>query len=387
MTGPVNANQPPMPVSHALAAVAAVSGPVIPGNLPAAPPRMSTDGIQAPAARTGQTPASAVNLTAPQPEAAAPELFVNDNNQIVTADGQPYLNVEMFLGPNDQIVDAQGKAIDLGALEAQAGVSNPQPAQPLSEADQKVMRRVKMATAGASGAMGVGMDYLWYRSTLGGMQRRVTSMQAASKAFKAGTSLQGKLKDTPVVGSVVTKLQSRRTEKVGTLQRSIKIANMTPVQEGRFIAQERLKALKLESKAFRTGQSRLGRMKETPVVGSIAKGVESRRQATIKRLQAEIKTPASQAGTWTKVKNATRGRIFPAIMLASDGYSIYQGVKQLNAAGNTRKWDDALRIGGNAVSAGGDIMAFKRGNIGGAVATHAVGMVIGTVGSMFDDQN
>jgi hypothetical protein len=250
----------------------------------------------------------------------------------------------------------------------------------------KVMKRVKVATAGASGALGVGMDYLWYRSTLGGMQRRVTGMQAASKAFQSGTSLQGKLKNTPVLGSMVNRLETRRTGKVQTLQRSIKIANMTSAQEGRFITTERLKQLKLESKAFAKGQTMAGRLKDTPVVGGVVRGLETRRQATIKKLQTELKTPATQAGTWTKVKNTTRGRIFPAIMLASDGYSIYQGVKQLSAPGNTRKWDDALRIGGNAVSAAGDVMAFRRGNVGGAIATHATGMVISTIGSMLDDQ-
>jgi hypothetical protein len=380
MTGPVTTSVPTQRASYALAAVTAQQNPV---SAPATATGMGRDAVQT-AAPSGQAPASAIDLTSPQPQAAPAELFVNENNQIVTGDGQPYLGVPMFLGPNDQIVDAQGKPADIAALQAQAGAGQP---QATSAADQKMVRRVKMATASASGALGVGMDYLWYRSTLGGMERRLTGMQQASKAFKAGTSLQGRLKDTAVAGRVVNHLQTRRTEKLGQLQRSIKVAKMGPAQEGRFITQERLKSLRADSKAFQRGEGMMGRLKDAPVVGGIARGVESRRQNTMRRLQAEIKTPAAQAGTWTKVKNATRGRVFPAIMLASDGYSIYQGVKQLNAAGNTRKWDDALRIGGNTVSAVGDVMAFKRGHIGTAVATHAAGMVIGTVGSMFDDQD
>ncbi|MBC7544439.1 MAG: hypothetical protein H7338_17090 [Candidatus Sericytochromatia bacterium] len=395
MSGPIT---PPQPVSYSQAVIAALNAQdaqSTPAAAPAQQPAMARDGVRTSAA-AGRMSAAVVDLTSPQvadtatamaaAQNTAPELFVNEQNRIVTADGQPYMNTEMYLGENDQIVDAQGKSIDLVALEGQPGAPTGG-AQAPSAADLKVMKRVKMGTAAASGALGIGMDYMWYRSTLGGMERRLNSLQTASKAFKNGTGVQAKLQNTPVLGTVVTKLQNRREGKVGPLQRSIKIARMTPGQEGKFLAKERLTALRSESKAFAKGQSMMGRIKDTPVVGSLAKGVENRRQSTITRLQAEMKATQSQAGTWTKVKNATRGRIFPTIMLASDGYSVYQGIKGLKAPGNTRKVDDYLRIGGNAVSATGDIMAFRRGHIGNAIATHAAGMVISTLGTMLNDQD
>lgn len=335
-------------------------------------------GVQAPA--TNGAPAAA----APQAPGLNPEepvLDMSNRNaagfpKITYPDGRPYQGKELYFNEQtQQIVDAQNQAVDPNSLGL-GPVAN--------EADQATVRKIKTITTIAGGAIGVGMDYMWYRSTLPGMQSRLTSMTKASQAFQAGTSLQAKMANTPVIGSVVRRMETSRQGKIETLTRSIKVANMTPKQEALLLSKERLATLKAESKAFRSGQSMMGKMQNKPVVGGIAKGVESRRQAQIGRLQAEIRTGA-EPSAWTRVKNASRGKVMPALMLASDGYSVYKGIKHWNDPGNDRKWDDALRIAGSATSAAGDIMAFKKGNIKAAIATHAAGLVINTVGSLFND--
>lgn len=389
MSGPIT-NQPQASAAqpnYFQAAMVAMESQAVaaPAQQPAARDSVSRS------APTGAAPASAVNLSAPAapaaPQAPAqggqPELFLTDRNQIVTADGQPYLGVEMYLREDGQITNPQGQVIDPNTLP---GAQAPATGAPTA-ADQTLVRRIKTGTAIASGAMGVGMDYMWYRSTLGGMERRLASAQRTSTAFQAGQGLQGRLATAPVVGRVVNGLENRRQGQMESLSRNIRVARMTPAQEGTFLARERLTALRTESRAFRQGEGLMGRMKDTPVVGRVANGLENRRQATIRTLQTQIKAGEAGASTWTRVRNATRGRIFPAIMLASDGYSVYNGVRHLNDAGNTRQWDDALRIGGNAVSAVGDVLAFRRGHIGTAVATHAAGLVVNTLGTIFNDQD
>src|SRR5690606_34630117 len=121
--------------------------------------------------------------------------------------------------------------------------------------------------------------------------------------------------------------------------------------------------------------------------GSAAQAVEERRQTTITRLGTDLQRDEVSVGLGTRLRNATRGRIVPSLLLGLDLYGVYPGLKGRNAPGNERKWDDALRIGGNAVSAAGNVMTLKRGDITNGLRTVMAGIVLSTAGNIANDQH
>jgi hypothetical protein len=253
--------------------------------------------------------------------------------------------------------------------------------------DEAVVRRIRIGAAVASGAARAGVDALWYRRSLTGMQGRVGSLQASAKAFAKGQSLSGRLAETPVIGALARTTDSRRTATIAKLDRKITLIQSTPLQEARFRAQERLSGLQSASRAFKKGESLAGRMQDTPVIGTAVRAAESRRQTSIRTLRTELRTDAVTPGIGTRVRNAMRGRILPTAMLAIDSHAVYSNVRNWSAPGNTRKWDDVLRIAGNGMSVAGDLMAFKRGDITHAITTHLAGVAVTTVGHIANDED
>jgi hypothetical protein len=301
--------------------------------------------------------------------------------QVVYPNGEPYLGRELFVDEaSGAVFDKEGKSVDPATLGAPQG--------PTPE-EQKLSRRIQQGTALASGAFNVYMNRIWYNSTAQGMAGRLQSMQRSSSAFKAGTSLQSKMANTPVVGNIVNRLQVRREGKIDKLQRNLKLVNMTPKQEAMFMAKERLATLKAESAAFKRGEGMLGRMKNAPVVGNYAKKVEANRQVQIRQVRTQIKSGTIETTWKNKVANATRGRILPGLMALGSGWSTYTEIRDTRRRAddptNVRKWDDYTRIAGGAIQTGGALMALKRGNVKGAIITATAGTVISTVGEFFRD--
>jgi hypothetical protein len=301
--------------------------------------------------------------------------------QIVYPNGEPFLGRALFVDEaSGAIFDKEGKSVDPATLGVPQG--------PTPE-EQKLAKKIQVGTAVASGGFNLYMNKVWYNSTLPGMTSKLQSLQRSSKSFKAGTSLQGKMKDVPVLNRYANWRQSSRTNKIDKLQRNIKLTSMTPKQEALFNAKTQLKNLQAESKAFTQGKSMLGRMKDAPVVGSIAKGVETRRTTQIRTLKTQIKTGHMEANWKTKIGNATRGRVLPGLMALGSGWGTYteirESVRRKDDPTNVRKWDDYTRIAGGALQTGGALAALKRGNVKGAIITATAGTLISTVGEIFKD--
>jgi hypothetical protein len=309
-------------------------------------------------------------------------VMLNENNQLVTPDGQPYLNRDLFYDPkHDRVRDAQGQTVDPQTLPGWVA------SRERTDADAHLVRGIRIGAAVGSGLAWAGVDAMWYRHSLTGMQGRVSSLQASTSAFAKGQSLTGRMAETPVVGALARAVNNRQTAKITKLDRRVTLLQSTPLQEARFRAQERVQSLQAASKAFKQGESLAGRMKDTPVIGSAVRAAESRRQGTIRQLRSDLRTDAVTPGIGTRVRNAVRGRVLPTLMLAVDGYAVYQNVQNWSTPGNTRKWDDALRIAGNGLSVAGDMMAFKRGDITNAIVTHVAGVAVTTVGHIANDQD
>jgi hypothetical protein len=309
-------------------------------------------------------------------------VMLDENNRLVTPDGQPFMGWELtYDAANDRVLDAQGQTVDPKKLPGWVS------SKERTKDDATIVRQIRVGAAVASGLAWAGVDGLWYRRSLAGMQGRVGSLQASTQAFAKGQSLSGRLAETPVVGALARTMNSRQTAKITKLNRAMTLAQATPMQEARFRAQEKLQGLQSASRAFKSGESLAGRLKDAPVVGSAVRATESRRQTTIRQLRSDLRTDAVTPGVGTRVRNAVRGRVLPTLMLAVDGYAIYNNAQNWSAPGNVRKWDDALRIAGNGLSVAGDLMAFKRGDITHAIVTHVAGVAVTMAGHMANDQD
>jgi hypothetical protein len=327
--------------------------------------------------------------TAPGQEAVDPnaamvdyeKLDASGRPQVVYPNGEPYLGRELFVDEaTGAIFDKQGQSVDPATLGVPQG--------PTPE-EQKLARNIQRGTAVASGAFNLYMNKVWYNSTLTGMQSKLQGLQRSSANFKAGTSIQGRMQNTPVVGNLVNRIQVRRDNKIDKLTRNIKLQTMTPKQEALFMAKEKIKTLQAESKAFTQGKSMLGRMKDSPIVGTYAQKTQANRQVQIRSLKAQVKTGNVETTWKTKLANASRGRVMPALMAVGSGWSTYTEIRDTRRRSddptNVRKWDDYARITGGAVQTGGALMALKRGNVKGAIITATAGTVISTVGEFFRD--
>lgn len=340
-------------------------------------------GIGVPA-QTGGTQGTGQAPQAEDPNAAMVDYGKVDAKgrpQIVYPNGEPYLGKELFVDEaSGAVYDKQGNAVDPATLGVPQG--------PTPE-EQKLAKKIQVGTAVASGAFNIYMNKIWYNSTLPGMNSKLASLQRSTKAFKAGTSMMGKMKDVPVVGRYANWRNTKQVGKMDKLSRNIKLQSMTPKQEALFMAKEKMKALQAESKAFTQGKSMLGRLKDAPVIGKYAQKTQANRQVEIRTLRTQIKT-GEMPTTWkTKVANATRGRILPGLMAIGSGWGTYTEIRDTRRRAddptNVRKWDDYTRIAGGAIQTGGALMALKRGNVKGAIITATVGTVISTIGEIARD--
>jgi hypothetical protein len=309
-------------------------------------------------------------------------VLLDEYNRLVTPDGQPYQGRELTYDPKtERVTDGEGRAVDPASLPAWLG-SNER-----NHDDASTVRRIRVGAAVTAGVAWAGVDAMWYRRSLTGLQGRVGSLQASTKAFAKGQNLSGRLADAPVIGALARGANNRRTAKIAKLDRAITLIQATPLQEARFRATEKLTALQTASRAFKKGEGLAGRLKDAPVVGAAVRAAETRRQGTIRQLRTDLRTGAVTPGMGTKVRHALRGRVMPTVMLAVDGVATYQNVRNWSAPGNTRKWDDTLRIAGNGLSVAGDLMAFRRGDITTAITTHLAGTAITMVGHIANDQD
>jgi hypothetical protein len=81
------------------------------------------------------------------------------------------------------------------------------------------------------------------------------------------------------------------------------------------------------------------------------------------------------------------GRILPGLLAINDAYSLYQGISHWEDEGNTKHYDDAMRVGGAALSTYASVQAFRKGNLGAGIGIHATGVALNLLGQMTNDQD
>lgn len=82
------------------------------------------------------------------------------------------------------------------------------------------------------------------------------------------------------------------------------------------------------------------------------------------------------------------GKLTPALSSGFAGYSLYERFRKgFDGPSNARKWDDALRVAGDAIQVGGGVVAFVPavGLVPGMVAITA-GTLVTALGDLFDDE-
>lgn len=82
------------------------------------------------------------------------------------------------------------------------------------------------------------------------------------------------------------------------------------------------------------------------------------------------------------------GKVTPALSTALAGYTLVERVRKgFDGPDNVRKWDDALRVTGDVIQAGGGIAAFVPavGLVPGLAAITA-GTLVTALGDFFDDE-
>lgn len=82
------------------------------------------------------------------------------------------------------------------------------------------------------------------------------------------------------------------------------------------------------------------------------------------------------------------GKVTPALSVGIAGYTLYDRFKKgFSGTDNVRKWDDALRVAGDALQVGGGVAAFVPavGLVPGMVAITA-GTLVTALGDFFDDE-
>jgi hypothetical protein len=82
------------------------------------------------------------------------------------------------------------------------------------------------------------------------------------------------------------------------------------------------------------------------------------------------------------------GKVTPALAVGISGYTLYDRFRKgFSGTDNVRKWDDALRVAGDALQVGGGVAAFVPavGLVPGMVAITA-GTLVTALGDFFDDE-
>jgi hypothetical protein len=110
------------------------------------------------------------------------------------------------------------------------------------------------------------------------------------------------------------------------------------------------------------------------------------RTSTKGNVKPGARTQATHEPHSTGLKPIT-GRILPGLLALNDAYSLYQGVSHWNDTGNNEHYDDALRVGGSALSTYASVQAFRKGNLATGVGLHATGIAMNLLGQMTNDQD
>jgi hypothetical protein len=307
------------------------------------------------------------------------------------ATGQPLKikGVDLYVdpqAPEDKAVfqDKEGHTMDTGAVIGELSKEQTK-SLPLL---QRVLTNPKTQEVGMS-ALNLYFNRSWYRSTQVGATQQLKMLKAASSQFQAGTSIAGKLKNVRFVKHVVNRAEVKRQAKIVSVERNVKMMDMTAAQERKFILQNKVKDLQTASTRFKTGKSLQGKLKNTPVIGKMATAMENRRQTQIRTTKAAIRTPEGSPGLWRQTKNKLRGNGASLMMGGLGAWNTYGEVKttirRWDDPTNQRKWDDAMRITGGTLQTGAALSALRRANVKGAFVVMTAGTLMDLGGRIAGD--
>jgi hypothetical protein len=202
---------------------------------------------------------------------------------------------------------------------------------------------------------------------------------------------------------------------VDALQK-IKPSKMTPVQKRQLNRNQQLLTLseqnlkKIDAKVA-TWETKLGRrltvkdVKGQPEIGLGAKvGTTTKPTGSTKPTGTTTAKPTPRTSAKGTVKPGARtqatngaapttglkplnGKVLPGLLAINDAYSLYQGVSHWNDEGNTKHFDDALRVGGSAMSTYASVQAFRKGDFKNGIGLHATGLAMNLLGQMTNDQD
>lgn len=357
-----------------------------------------------------------------------PQFYLGQNNQIVDGAGNPYLGVTMYLQQDAQgqplVIDAQGQLLDFDGVIASAGYDPV--AEPMAEQPGSGPFMPGNTGTPATGSVNPGGYLRNTAALLTDLWRKragtVTPLSAATQATVASTTARTSAANTAAAtAQTVARTLPLRDAKGRFVARTV--PQGTPPQpgprtlplrdaKGRFVSPSRTTAqvqmrdaqgrfikphksvtasinpphgpLKNDPKAAPTPGATTGSPRTLPPRDAKGRFVSPKTPGTTQP-GAGAQQPQPSAPNSTRV--AITSRIIPAALLANDAYNLYQGIKHWDDEGNERKWDDAMRIGGSAVSAIASAQALKSGNMARGVTMHMTGLALNTFGMIFNDRD
>lgn len=138
----------------------------------------------------------------------------------------------------------------------------------------------------------------------------------------------------------------------------------------------------------RNGKTEIGLGRELSATTKTTGAKTTATKGTVKTgsVKSTTRKPSAAPEVKTGLKPIT-GRILPGLLALNDAYSLYQGVSHWNDEGNTGHIDDAMRVGGSALSTYASVQAFRKGNLGAGIGLHATGVALNLLGQMTNDQD